>query len=130
MRLEREQERRPQILGHKAVIFDAAGVSVREWWAGGGSKLQTAAVGFVVLYVAVVLADLLLFAFASSSTDPLLRFHNVLEVGLENAPMMGIWLCAAVNFGISLSHLNPLRSVDQTEAMLEKRAQQKQVVPL
>ena len=111
-----------QILGWKAVVFDASGKSIQQWRSGKGTRLQTAAVMCGTLFVMVVFFDLVLFAFATSSADSILTFHNWLEVGFENLPMMGLWLCAMVNFGISLQHFHPLRSVDKTEELLERKA--------
>ena len=114
-----------QLFGWKAVIFDASGVSMQSFRQGKGTKLQMAAIGCIVLYLLIVWVDLLLFAFATSSADPILYFHNVLEIGLENLPMMGVWLCAAVNFGLSWHHLHPMRSVDDTESMMKRTKEQK-----
>lgn len=116
-----------QIFGWKAVIFDASGVSLRQWSQGKGRWLQTAAVACALIFVCVIAVDLTLFAFAVNSSDPILTFHNYLEVGFENAPMMGIWLFALINFGISLQHLNPRRSLDGTdEKFLEARRLKKE----
>ena len=114
-----------QLPGWKALIFDASGKSVAMWRRGEGTRMQTAAVTCCFLFAGVVSVDFILLMCASGSSDPIvLYFHNVIvETGLENGPMMGIWLFGLVNFGISLMHLHPLRDVDKTDqAFLERRA--------
>jgi len=113
-----------QVLGWKAVIFDASGKTLAMWRAGQGTRLQTAAVVCVFLFIFVVSFDLVLMLCVTATTSPLVLYvHNVIvETGLENGPMMGIWLFALINFGISLMHLHPLKDVDTVdEAFLEKR---------
>ena len=52
--------------------------------------------------------------------DPILNTHNIIELfGLENFPMMGIWLCAAYQFGLKFGHI--LGSFEKTEERLEAR---------
>ena len=40
--------------------------------------------------------------------------------GLENVPMMGVWLCAAYQFGLKFGHL---RNFDKTEEGLQAKRQ-------
>jgi hypothetical protein len=112
-----------QLLGWKAIIFNAAGHTLSEFWAGRAPKTTYAAVLCAVLYVAMVLADLISLAIANDSTDPILIYHTVYAVGLENVPMFGVWLCAAPAFDITIIEF--FLPVSTTEKRRQRRKDNK-----
>ena len=67
--------------GWKATIFDASGVTVSEFVRGKAPWLTNLTLALVFAHVLFVVIDLALFAFATSSSDPVLGFHNVRAAG-------------------------------------------------
>ena len=79
------------------------------------------AVFFIILWVLLLVLDLSLLAVASTSEDPVLVLPNLVEKFLlENFLYVPAWFLGMANFGISLHHLVPWRSVDDTEALLKQ----------
>ena len=108
------------IPGVHAIIFTAAGVTHAQFRAGKAPRATYAAATCAVVYAAVVTFDLVLVLVASSSTDPILNVHGVVELfGLENLPMMGVWLCAAYQFGLKFGHI--VGKFEKTEERLRQR---------
>ena len=109
--------------GVHAIIFTCAGVSHAQLISGKAPRATKLACVFVVLYIVVVAFDFALVFSAKNSTDPLLNIHSVIELfGLENVPMMGLWLCASYQFGLKFGHL--LGKFEQTEARLAAKREQ------
>ena len=89
--------------GLHAIIFTAAGVSHQTFKSGKAPVATYVAAALVVAYIAVVAFDVAIVFSAQTSTDAILGVHGVIELfGLGNVPMMGVWLCAAYQFGSSL----------------------------
>ena len=109
--------------GIHAIIFTAAGVSHEQVLAGKAPCATYLACVCVVAYIAIVTFDFVLVFMAKSSTDPILNIHGVIELfGLENMPMMGLWLCAAYQFGLKFGHI--LGNFEKTEERLLAKRQQ------
>jgi len=105
--------------GVHAIIFTCAGVTHEQFFARQAPRATYLAASFTLLYILIVAFDAVLVACASSSTDPLLQVHGVIELfGLENLPMMGLWLCAGYQFGLKFGHL---KNFEATEAWLEQK---------
>ena len=70
---------------------------------------------FVVLHVVITFGNALIMLTAPSSTDPLFLLTRRLigTYNLQNAAMIGAWVAAASNFGMTLSHL---RNTERAEA--------------
>ena len=87
----------------------------------GGWRLYVACF-FVVVYVLLVVADSVLVAIAADSSDPLLFVPDLVQKYLlDNVPYVLAWFAAMANFGLSIHHFVPWRSVDATEEMLKRR---------
>ena len=107
--------------GLHAIIFTAAGVSHQTFKSGKAPVATYVAAALVVAYIAVVAFDVAIVFSAQTSTDAILGVHGVIELfGLENVPMMGVWLCAAYQFGLKFGHL---RNFDKTEERLDAKRQ-------
>ena len=107
--------------GLHAIIFTAAGVSHQTFKSGKAPVATYVAAALVVAYIAVVAFDVAIVFSAQTSTDAILGVHGVIELfGLENVPMMGVWLCAAYQFGLKFGHL---RNFDETEERLDAKRQ-------
>ena len=111
-----------QLYGLKVVIFDASGTTVAQAARGRGGWRLYAACFFVLVYVLLVVADSVLVAIAADSSDPLLLVPDLVQKYLlDNVPYVLAWFAAMANFGLSIHHFVPWRSVDATEEMLKRR---------
>ena len=111
-----------QLYGLKVVIFDASGTTVAQAARGRGGWRLYVACFFVVVYVLLVVADSVLVAIAADSSDPLLFVPDLVQKYLlDNVPYVLAWFAAMANFGLSIHHFVPWRSVDATEEMLKRR---------
>ena len=111
-----------QLYGRMVVIFDGSGTTVAQAARGRGGWRLYAACFFVVVYVLLVVADSVLVAIAADSSDPLLLLPDLVQKYLlDNVPYVLAWFAAMANFGLSIHHFVPWRSVDATEEMLKRR---------
>ena len=84
--------------------------------AGKAPRAVKLGVCLLFVYWATVAFDFILVYSTSRSDDHILAVHGAIELlGLENYPMMGVWLCAAYQFGMKLGHLV---DVEKTEERL------------
>ena len=101
---------------------DASGTTVAQAARGRGGWRLYVACFFVVVYVLLVVADSVLVALAADSSDPLLLLPDLVQKYLlDNVPYVLAWFAAMANFGLSIHHFVPWRSVDATEEMLKRR---------
>ena len=105
-----------QCVGNKAVLFDASGTTIAQFRAGKAPRAVKLGVCLLFVYWVTVAFDFILVYSTSRSDDGILAVHSAIELlGLENYPMMGVWLCAAYQFGMKLGHLV---DVEKTEERL------------
>lgn len=110
-----------QLYGLKVVLLEASGTTVDQVMRGNASMFVYAALFFIAVYVSVLVVNLVLLAVATSSEDSVLVLPNAIEKFLlENFLYVPAWFLGMGNFGISLHHLVPWRSVDDTEMLLKQ----------
>lgn len=104
-----------QLYAFKVVLLDATGATMADFFKCRVKRACYMGAAFVVLYIVITLGNALIMLTAPSSTDPLFLLARQLigTYNLQNAAMIGVWVSAANNFGMTLSHL---RNTERAEA--------------